>query len=224
MIEQEIALFKQIEREKGRQGLVLDIDETLSWTVAHWMKEMQERFGNPEGLSVEEMVARYRFSYNVPYWQTDEAMAWLEEARHQNELQESLPVIEGANETARAINEIVPIVGYLTIRPHVVIPGTRSWLEKHDFPEGIIIAKPDGITHAEGNRWKAEVLRFLFPEVIGIIDDNPDLLEYLTPDYEGEVYLFGSETIDSTGLRVIPCKTWSNVYEQVKAIHGQIVE
>ena len=31
-------------------GLGVDIDETLSWTVGRWAKEMQKLFGNPENL------------------------------------------------------------------------------------------------------------------------------------------------------------------------------
>ena len=40
----------------NKAGLGVDIDETLSWTVGHWVKEMQKLFGNPEGLSVKELV------------------------------------------------------------------------------------------------------------------------------------------------------------------------
>ena len=42
-------------------GLGVDIDETLSWTVGYWMEEMQKLFGNPESLSVRDMVAKYRY-------------------------------------------------------------------------------------------------------------------------------------------------------------------
>jgi hypothetical protein len=41
---------------------VLDIDETLSWTIAFWVERMQKLFGNPERLSVKEMAEKYKLA------------------------------------------------------------------------------------------------------------------------------------------------------------------
>ena len=65
----------------NKTGLGVDIDETLSWTVGHWAKEMQKLFGNPEGLSAKELVDKYSYTQNVPYWQSEEALKWMEEKR-----------------------------------------------------------------------------------------------------------------------------------------------
>lgn len=48
-------------------GLAVDIDETLSWTLKYWVEKMAEKFGNPENLSVLEIIKKYRYSQNVPY-------------------------------------------------------------------------------------------------------------------------------------------------------------
>jgi len=37
-------------------------DETLSWTIGYWIEEMQNKFGNPENLTVKEMVEKYRYT------------------------------------------------------------------------------------------------------------------------------------------------------------------
>ena len=41
MPDQEIMDFKKKLKEKNKRGLVLDIDETLSWTMGHWVGQMQ---------------------------------------------------------------------------------------------------------------------------------------------------------------------------------------
>lgn len=62
MISEEIVkLRKELEKE-GINGISLDIDETLSWTNGCWFKKMQRLFGNPEGLSVNELVSKYRYA------------------------------------------------------------------------------------------------------------------------------------------------------------------
>lgn len=43
-------------RATQAQGIALDIDETISWTVGWWMEHMLQLFGNPEGLTPKEMA------------------------------------------------------------------------------------------------------------------------------------------------------------------------
>lgn len=220
MIEQEIASFKNKLIQEKRSGLVLDIDETLSGTVGFWVEQLQERFGNPENLTPKEIVAKYRYTQLVPYWQSKEALEWMEQARENNSLQEALPLIENANHIVQQIDKIIPIVGYLTIRPQAVIEGTKTWLRKHDFPQVDVLARPVGLATADGNKWKADVLHALYPQVVGIIDDNPAVAKHLPRDYQGTVYLFDSEEAVKCEIKVIPCKTWGDVHAQVKLLHS----
>ena len=68
----------------------------------------------------------------------------------------------------------------------------------------------------DGNEWKAGILKDLFPEVIGIVDDNVDLIEHLEPDYQGTVFLYNYESGPTDGkMDVVPCKTWENVLNEV---------
>src|SRR5581483_6066783 len=117
-------------------------------------------------------------------------------------------------------NEIVPIVGYITIRPRSVLEGTKKWLRKHEFPQVDVLARPVGLPMAERNPWKAEVLHFLYPQVLGIVDDNPAVVQHLPPHYRGTVYLFDNEEAIRGDIAVIPCKTWPDVHTQVKLLHS----
>lgn len=99
----ELANIKSQLRRNGAPGLALDIDETLSWTIGWWVNRMQTEFGNPEGLSVEALVAKYRYAQLVPYWQTEEAIKWMDRHREDNNIQEELPLIENADSVIKEL-------------------------------------------------------------------------------------------------------------------------
>ena len=202
-----------------KSGLALDIDETLSWTLGHWIEEMQKRFGNPENLSVRDLIAKYRYPENVPYWQTQEALDWKEDARNNDSLQTQLGLMPGAAEGVAALIKIVPISVYITVRPVTILNGTKVWLKKYGFPTAEIIAKPVTVAHADGNKWKAEKLVELYPRVQGVVDDNAGLLQFLPADYKGHVFLYNHKTIPDTPLEnVYACPDWKSVVQQVEQV------
>ncbi|HII14977.1 MAG TPA: hypothetical protein HA362_01580 [Nanoarchaeota archaeon] len=196
-------------------GIAVDIDETLSWTVGYVMEQMQKLFGNPENISVREMVAKYRYTQNVPYWQSEDALRWTKENRMSNELQRALPLIENADIYLHEIHKIVPVAAYITMRPQAVLEGTADWLRGHTFPEAPIICMPDNIKFEEGIAWKGTLLGKLYPAVKGIIDDNAGLLKHLPADYEGIIFVYDHAQIDSL-LNAVPCKDWQAVYEEIR--------
>ena len=214
---EDLKKLKENLKNKIVKGLALDIDETLSWTISYWVEKLQDKFGNPENLSVQEITEKYRFTQNVPYWQTKEALDWMEKARKSNEIQEILPLIEGSNKVVDKINKIIPIAAYVTIRSESVIPGTRKWLNKHGFPDAPVIAKPELISIEKGSKWKAQALKYLYPQIIGIIDDNPSIIDYLGEDYKGYVFLYDNIDHPKISRAIIPCKTWEDVYIKVRA-------
>jgi len=207
---------ERLKKELKNNGLALDIDETLSFTLSHWFSELRRLFGNPEKMTVKQIIKKYRYFQNVPYWQTDKAKAWADEARYSNDLQVELPLIENSNRLVQKVNKVKPIVVYLTTRPEIVTEGTARWLKKHGFPSSPIIARPTKIPHEKGNGWKAKTLNYLYPEVEGIIDDQPALVEKLPGSYKGTVYLYDSKDSPRSDLKVIPCKSWSDVLKEVK--------
>ncbi len=197
-------------------GLAVDIDETLSWTLKYWVEKMAEKFGNPENLSVLEIIKKYRYSQNVPYWQTPQAEEWMETHRNSNEIQEILPLIEDSNHYLNKIDAIVPVRMYLTIRPQVVVDGTRKWLKQHGFPEAEIVARPNHISNKDGNIWKAKFLEEKYPYISGIIDDNPSVVTNLSKRYEGVVFLYDIKDFTPDERKIIACPDWKSVYENVK--------
>jgi len=202
-------------------GLGVDIDETLAWTVGHWVKEMQKLFGNPENLTVKELVDKYSYTQNVPYWQTPEAEAWMEEKRKSDDFQKEIPLIENANHFLNKINDVIPIAAYITIRPQSVSEGTQHWLEKHNFPKAPIIFRPSKIPTKEGNKWKAKLLKELYPQIIGFIDDSAHVIEALSEDYKGKIFHY-NKIPAKTKLKVTNCDNWQAVYEEVKKFKEEI--
>lgn len=197
-------------------GLAVDIDETLSNTVSYYVEQLQKKFGNPENLSVEEIVKKYKFAQNVPYWQTEEALGLIDKMRQDDTIQEHLYLIENSNKTLQEINKIIPIVVYLTARPEKISNGTEKFLKKHNFPEAKVIYRPESIPHQEGVTWKARTLEELYPGVIGIIDDNLNFIKKISDEYKGVIFLYNKEYNEERNLNVIPCKTWQDVLENVK--------
>lgn len=217
----EIEALKLKLSKKDIKGIALDIDETLSWTIGWWVERMQSLFGNPENLSVSELIKKYRYTQNVPYWQTDDAMKWMDEHRTSNAVQEELPLIPDVHKFVEEISKSVPVVAYITVRPDSVIEGTRNWLNKHNFPEAHIIARPRYVEHTAGNMWKADVLNYLYPNILGIVDDNPGLVQHLSNDYKGTIFAYENEPVERETLDIIYCKDWKSVVENVKKRFGK---
>lgn len=197
------------------EGIVLDIDETLSDTIGYLVAGLMERFGGPEGLSADEIIKKYRYTWNVPCWQAEEPSSWVRKCCYSNDEIVQLLPIEGAVSFVSKIHEIVPVVGYITARPECVMEGTKKWLAKHGFPDAPVICRPKGVTGIEMNKWKAGVLKDLYPKVKGIIDDNFGIVEYLD-DYEGDVFFYNTESSEMGTA----CVDWSTVYEEVKKRFG----
>jgi hypothetical protein len=93
------------------------------------------------------------------------------------------------------------------------------WLEKHKFPKAAIFAKPQDVAWADGSRWKAEILRKSFPQILGIIDDNQWLLKELGSEYPGKVFLFGHNSLPNGCQNVVLCPDWKAVYLEVRAAY-----
>lgn len=212
----EIIALKRKLRLAKIKGLALDMDETLAFTIGYMVEELIKKFGNPENLTAKEIAKKYYHTDNIPYWQSEEAEKILENIVSSDEIQKDLPLIENSNKIVQKINKIVPIIAYITVRPTNTINGTRFWLKKHGFPEAIIIAKPKNIERRDGNKWKAKVLEYLYPQVIGIVDDNPDLTKFFSKNYKGVIYLYDNEVSPRKDIKVIPCKDWQTVAKKIQ--------
>lgn len=210
-----IQLKKKL-KNLGITGLALDIDETLSFTIGYMMEELIKKMGNPENLTAKEIARKYRHTDNIPYWQGIEVEKILNIIVNSNEIQKELPLIENANKVVQKINKIIPIVAYITVRPTSVFDGTKFWLKKHGFPKATIITKPRNISRKDGNKWKAKVLEYLYPQVVGIVDDNTGLSPFFSKKYKGVIYVYDSTEEGRKDINVIPCEDWETVAKKVK--------
>lgn len=210
----DIVAFKQQLKNSGTNGLVIDIDETLSWTMQYWVLELVKIFGNPRNLSVDEIIERI-VAQDIPFEKPEEALQWMILALKSEELTEAYPIIEGSDKAVKRINQVIPVVGYLTLRETSIRNATARWLRKHGFPEKPVITRPDDLKAGEGMKWKAETLAYLYPQVIGTIDDTPDIIKYLPSDYKGSIFLYGNRPYPRSDLKIIPCNTWDDIYKKV---------
>jgi len=204
----------------SKRGIVLDIDETLSWTAGKWLKEAFEKFGNPEGLTERQFFEKYHLVQNAPKdlyprWHAKDVVDWMNFMRMSPEMQLGIELVEGAKEGVAALHEHTSIVGYMTARPQCMNRGTYKWLRSHGFPDVPVMAKPDEVPFQEGNRWKAQALKFLEANVTAIVDDNPKVALFCDETgYAGPVFQIGQTC--ASGAHGIACATWSDVVREVK--------
>lgn len=210
----EIIAFKKRLEDSGTKGLVIDLDEILSWTVYYMAGELAKLYGNPQNLSVGELCERM-MARDVPFWNVEEIRKWGLLALESEEMAEEYPIIEGSDKAVEKINRIIPIVGYLTLRQTSIRDATKRWLKKHGFPDVPVITRPDDLKLEEGMKWKADTLAYLYPQVIGSIDDTLDIYNYLPSSYKGTIFLYGQTDCPKSDLSIIPCKTWDDVYKKV---------
>merc|ERR1712012_844151 len=98
--------------------------------------------GNPEGLSAEQICSQYRLAQYVPCWRdSPDAQEFMQQLRDDPQEQLGIKPIEGALESVRKLQEVVPVVAYLTVRPQSVAEVTKEWLQKHGFPDLPVVAK-----------------------------------------------------------------------------------
>jgi len=197
-------------------GLALDIDNTLSASNIHWAKELERLYGNPTGMTPEELCEKYMLSSHVPHWkESPEAQEWMEQARRSPEIHHEYPLIENAKHMVNKIDAIIPITAYVTARWEVVREATEAWLWKHEFPAAPVYMRPmnaPGTAHF----WKGTFLPTLYPEVQGIVDDDPRLLEHMPEDYKGTIFLYKTQEHIETPIEVVKCAKWEDVLTAVE--------
>lgn len=202
----------------NKPGIALDIDETLSDTISSYFQIIMDEFGNPENLSAAQMADKYRHSSKVPYWKDDEMITRFREGlRRSHDVFANLKPIKGSAENVQKINEIIPIKAYITARPQMLTQTTKNWLESNNFPQAPVYLSPDDYDFSKTSIWKAEKLLELYPEVIGIVDDNPDFIEHLPANYPGQILMFWNK-YQGNRPNIINHDTWDEIYQTIKSL------
>lgn len=211
-------------KKAGIRGIALDIDETLSDTGPHWWNHMI-KFHKPDGLTFQEFLNKYEKIEYVPGWQTEEARKHIGDALDSDEFNEAIPLLHESNVMVNKLVNMVPIIAYITARPINVWKGTENWLAKHGFLKAPVILRPTTSSMNDletKNSWKAGVLKYLYPEIIGIVDDNMGLLsELVKENYEGKLFLYGPQTREINpkdySFQVILSPDWNHVIDYFSA-------
>ncbi len=203
-------------KEKRKQGILLDIDETISVTRDKYIEIFAKELGNPENLSVSEIIAKYKYTWNVPYWKENERYSEIAQGLVVSpEIHKDLNLIENVADYVKRLGEIVYIAGYLSARPAVLQNITENWLKEKGLPAAPVILSPSYVTgfHA----WKASILEYLYPEVLGIVDDNPGMIAELNSSYKGTLFIYDyAGQSDRTDIDTVPCPDWESVLVEVE--------
>ena len=209
-------------RARKISGLAIDIDDTLSHTGQHWFERMSLRFGNPENITCAEIIKKYGRIKNVPYWQSPRAKRFIKKLIRSNEFQARISLIKGSNNAIQKIHRIVPVAAYVTGRPVSVYKSTRQWLARHNFPNAPIILLPFNVSHEKRNLWKAKQLKFLYPEVRGIIDDHPHLKKELKAiGYRGMLFMYDSgRNARRYHHRAVRFHSWPDILREISKLTG----
>ncbi len=210
----------ECKRQLIRAGWACDIDNTVSATAEAFFDRMDGLFPRPEGdegLSVSELVRKYVSDDQVPTWQTPEARAASKAIISDPEFYRELPPIAGSDTVLRRFTEALPFTCFITARPNVVADETRAWLESR-FPTLPLITKPDSVDPSRNNEWKARLLEALYPQVRGIVDDDPRLVEHLSPGYGGTVIIFGASSVEHDHVEAYACLTWKDVERKLEEL------
>ena len=225
-IEKYYAELKEVLIKSGASGICLDIDDTIAATNLFFARKYCSLFGNPENLSPEEIIAKYRYVTDVPYWQDPIKQNMIEEDFHLGEHVHLYPPISKAKEAVLKIDRTISIAFYLTGRPYRFYNQTCVWLDRHEFPQRRILMEPERgllekLNVIDGNEWKARLLELLFPEIVGTIDDNLGIAELISSDYKGLIFLYSHTGNYPSRPNVIHCPTWENTEMEINRIFGR---
>ena len=202
----------------NKPGIALDIDETLSDTITYYFSLIMNEFGNPENLSTEAMVNKYRHSSRVPYWRDDpEVSKFREGLRRSHQVFANLSPVKDSVANVQKIHQILPIKAYITARPQVLASTTKDWLKANNFPDAPVYFAPDHLDYAQTPLWKAQKLAELYPEIIALVDDNPEFIEHLPKDYLGKILMFWNK-YEGDRSNIINHATWDEILQTVKGM------
>lgn len=213
-------LLKQLKKNKI-YGIALDIDDTLSYSDNHWALQMGKKLQlfkpHEQEAYLSDFRKRAKSAKGITEWNSAYAQKTLQDFIHSHKFHQDIPLIENANHMVNKINEIVPIVAYITARPNSVIKTTQKWLSKHDFVPAPVITRLNNQPHKVRNIWKAKVLTKLYPYVTGIIDDQPKLkLELKSLKYQGQMFLYDNGQNHQEYKNHVHYKTWTQLLKAIK--------
>jgi len=213
--------FKESLQRSSDRGICVDIDDTLSATNHYFAQRYCALFGSPDGQSLEETIEKYRYVENVPFWCNVIGRENIIKNFQSDEHLYNCPPISKARDILTQINLILPVKFYITGRPQRFYEVTSRWLKKENFPKRHIVMGLeknllDEMELSGSNEWKAKLLEFLYPEIIGIVEDNSEILNFLSFGYKGIIFLHSHKDLSVHHPSAVACKDWEDVRKEIE--------
>lgn len=205
-------------QRRGTFAIALDVDDVLADTTKTRFGIMAEHHGLPARTTVEQLFTRHHWVEDVARWQTAAGRAEMDDLRNSVSHHAGLPPLPGSVDGVADLSQIVAVGIYITHRRTDMQSSTRSWISNQGFPKAPVMCRPHNVADGTNADWKTEALAYLAPYVIGIVDDNPGLLNTVSWDYPGHVYTFGERAPFATVTHPAARTTviWSDVCQAVR--------
>lgn len=210
---QHVYELKRKFQSEGIAGLAVDIDDTLSQTSRKFHETLNEMFPAPAHVTVEAARKQYALTGKVLHWQEiPEALKYAKSFVDDPEFHSYLEKIEEAEAGMQKLHQRRLVRCYHTARLELMRDITERWLQGN-FPDLPLIMRPEHINHAGQAQWKAEVIKYLYPEIQGIVDNDARIARILEQcGYEGKVFLVGTdEQSYQPNKTIIPVESWSDL-------------
>lgn len=192
-------------------GVVLDIDDTLSDTSATAMKIMHARFGH--ALSADDLLKQYGMPGLVPEWLHLQAQNYLQHALNSHDFLASLPPVREAQTALAMLTHQRPVQMYLTSRLSTFKELTTQWLVKHGFPAAPVICRERTVLDLD---WKVRFLEANYPNAWGIIDNELYVPENIS--FHGQlIEMVRHKKLTKEDARVKVFHDWTSLMQILKA-------
>jgi hypothetical protein len=54
-----------------------------------------------------------------------------------------------------------------------------------------------------------------YPQVVGLVDDHPDVAMNIPSGYQGKLFLIGHTSVPRSDVSIIACADWAEVSQQI---------
>ena len=186
--------------------------------------EVRRAIVEDRDLTIDEMVKKYTFAKDVPYWGGNAGIhSRLVEIRTNPEEILQVPPIASAIESLNRIHERVPVKCYFSTRPQSLWAATSEWLKQNGFPQAELILTPDDVPNREADQWKVDLISKRL-DISGIIDNSNEVVSLFPDDYHGIVFHFGTSVSPANkNYEIISCPEWRHVERGVNREIGRLL-
>jgi hypothetical protein len=189
------------------QGIVIDVDDTLSHTSLVCARYLHQHFTPNDDIPFDQLLSEYGYAERAPQWSSSESVERLHLWLTDLDFIAQLPPIPEAQAGIKKVLEKVPLAFYLTSRQPFSYDVTVNWLQRYGFPEAEVICRPPATREPD---WKVRFLTEHYPQTVGLIDNEIHVPDDFT--YTGHLFeLILHKKVTPAHPRLDVCKSWDEV-------------